>query len=180
MFHTLNSLFARAAVERLTLWLNHLLQAEPIANARLRPHAGRCMQLHFDGWPSVLPPLPSVAFRITPAGLLEWSGDDLPLEPDLQVRVDASNPALSMARALGGTRPRVEVSGDAGFATDLNWLFDNLRWDVQDDLARVVGEAPARELVRLAGGVAAGLREAVRTVGGLVARGRDASSSSPR
>lgn len=180
MFHNLNALFGRAAAERLTLWVNHLLQAEPVANERLRSHAGRCMQLHFDGWPSMLPPLPAAAFRVTPAGLIEWCGDDLPPDPDLRVSIDASNPARSLAQALAGTRPQVDISGDAAFATDLNWLIDNLRWDLQDDLARVVGEAPARELARLAGGVAAGLRQAVRTVGDLVARGRDASSSSPR
>jgi ubiquinone biosynthesis accessory factor UbiJ len=180
MFHNLNSLLAQASAERLTLWVNHLLAAEPVATERLRKHAGRCMVLHFDGWPSILPPLPTTAFRVTPAGLIEWCGNDMPAEPDLRVSVDASNPALAMAQAFTGTRPRVEVSGDAAFATDLNWLFDNLRWDMQDDLARVVGEAPAREISRLAGGVAAGLKEAARTVGGWVARGRDAPAAPPK
>ena len=180
MFHSLSTLAGRAAAERLTLLLNHLLAAEPVACERLRQHAGRCMQLHFEGWPVVLPPLPSAAFRVTPAGLVEWCGDDPPTEPDLKVSIDASNPALAMAQALAGTRPKVEISGDAALATDLNWLFDNLRWDLQDDLARVVGVAPAREIARVAGGIGSGLREAVRTLGGLVARGRDAPASSPK
>ena len=180
MFHNLHEWFGQTAAERTTLLVNHLLSAEPVANERLRKHAGRCMELHFSGWPSLLPPLPSTAFRVTPAGLIEWCGNDIPAEPDLRVTIDASNPALAMAQALGGARPKVEVSGDAAFATDLNWLFDNLRWDMQDDLARVVGEGPAREISRVAGGVAAGLREAVRAVGGLVARGRDGASSRSR
>ena len=74
-----------------------------------------------------------------------------------------------MAQALTGERPKVDVAGDAAFAADLSWLFDNLRWDVQDDLARLVGQAPAREMARVAGGIAAGLREAARAIGGLVA-----------
>jgi len=164
MFHSLNSLIGQAAVERLTLVVNHVIAAEPVAVERLRPHAGRCIQLHFDAWPSLLPALPPTAFRVTPAGLVEWCDDDVAAEPDLRVGIDASNPALAMAQALTGTRPKVEVAGDAAFATDLNWLFDNLRWDVQDDLARVVGPAPAREIARLAGGIAAGVREAVRTL----------------
>jgi ubiquinone biosynthesis protein UbiJ len=180
MFHSINSLIGQAAVERLTLLVNHLLASEPVASERLRQHAGRCVQLHFDGWPSLLPPPPSAAFRVTPAGLIEWCGDNVPAEPDLRVTIDASNPALAMVQALVGTRPKVEISGDAAFATDLNWLFDNLRWDMQDDLARLVGEAPAREIARVAGGIAAGLREAVRTVSGLVARGRDAPAASPK
>jgi ubiquinone biosynthesis protein UbiJ len=99
--------------------------------------------------------------------------------PDLCVGIDASNPALAAVQALTGERPRVEVSGDAAFAADLNWLFDNLRWDVQDDLANIVGPVPAREITRLGGGIAAGLREAVRTLGGLVQRQRDAGAGQP-
>ena len=170
MFHTLQSLVGQAAVERLTLLANHVISSEPIATARLRTHAGRCMQFHFDSWPSVLPPWPPLIFRVTPAGLIEWCGETPVDEPALRVTIDASNPALAMVQAMGGVRPKVGVSGDAAFAADLNWLFDNLRWDVQDDLARIVGAAPARELSRLAGGVAAGVREAVRTLGGLVTR----------
>ena len=176
MFHTLNSLLGNAAIERLTLVVNHVLASEPVATQRLRAHAGRCIQVQFEGWPALLPALPVTAFRVTPAGLIEWCGADLPAEPELRVGIDASNPALAMAQALAGTRPKVEVAGDAAFATDLNWLFDNLRWDVQDDLARIVGAAPAREIARVAGGIATGMREAVRTLSGLVSRGRDAAS----
>jgi len=179
MFHSLNSLLGSAATERAVLLVNHVLASEPIATGRLRAHAGRCIQLQFDGWPGLLPALPSTAFRVTPAGLIEWCGEETPAEPDLRVSVDASNPALAMAQALSGTRPKVEVAGDAAFATDLNWLFDNLRWDMQDDLARIVGQAPAREIARVAGGIAAGLREAVRTLSGLATRGRDAAAGSP-
>ena len=179
MFHSLNSQLGSAAIERVTLLVNHVLAAEPVAAERLRVHSGHCIQLQFDGWPSLLPALPSTSFRITPAGLIEWCGEVAPAEPDLRVSVDASNPALAMAQALSGTRPKVDVAGDAAFATDLNWLFDNLRWDVQDDLARIVGVAPAREIARVAAGIAAGLREAVLTLTGLVTRGRDAAAGSP-
>ena len=176
MFHTLNSLLGDAAIERLTLLVNHVLASESVATQRLRVHAGRCIQLRFEAWPSLLPPLPATTFRVTPAGLVEWCGADAPADPDLRVGIDASNPALAMAQALAGTRPKVDVAGDAAFATDLNWLFDNLRWDMQDDLARVVGPAPAREIARVAGGIAAGMREAVRTFSGLI---RDPSAGQP-
>ena len=176
MLHSLNSSLGNAAIERMALVANHVIGSEPAAVERLRAHAGRCVQLQFDGWPALLPALPNLVFRVTPAGLVEWCGAEPPAEPDLRVSVDASNPALAMTQALAGTRPKVDVAGDAAFATDLNWLFDNLRWDVQDDLARAVGAAPAREIARVAGGVAAGLREAVRTLGGLVSRGRGESA----
>jgi ubiquinone biosynthesis protein UbiJ len=169
MFHTINALVGGASMERLTLIMNHVLASEPVATRRLSPHAGRCIQVRFEGWPSLLPTLPSTTFRVTPAGLLEWCGAELPADPELRVTIDASNPALALAQALGGSRPKVDVAGDAAFATDLNWVFDNLRWDVQDDLARIIGPAPAREIGRIAQGVATGMREAIRTLRGRAA-----------
>lgn len=149
-------------MQRITLLANHVVAAEPQATARLRPHAGRCIRLHLDGWPALLPAPPVAAFVVTAAGLLEWQ--EAPgAAADLEIRVDMSNPARAALQALAGQRPRTEVSGDAAFAGDVNWLIDNLRWDLEDDLARVVGAAPAREIVRVAGAVADGVR-------GLVAR----------
>ncbi len=181
MFHTLNTMVGTAVVERLTLLANHVLSAEPVACRRLQAHSGRCFRLQFDGWPSLLPPLPATAFRITPAGLVEWCGaEPVAAAADLTVTVEASNPALSVLQAAAGTRPGVDVAGDASFATDLNWLFDNLRWDVQDDLERMFGAAPAREIARVAQAVAGGMREAARTLGQLVARGSDAAAARRR
>lgn len=178
MLHSLNSLLGSAVMERVTLLLNHVLSAEPVAMQRLKVHAGRCMQLHFDGWPTRLPPLPPTAFQVTPAGLLEWRGAEV-RDPALRIGIDASNPALGLAQALTGQRPRIEVAGDAGFAADLNWLIDNLRWDVEDDLARAVGQAPAREIARIAGGIAFAIRGAVQAAGALVRRGRNGGLEDP-
>ena len=170
MLHSLQALASTAVIERAILLANHVIAGEPVAVQRLRVHAGRSLLLHLDGWPSLLPALPPLALRITPAGLLEWCGGEPTESPDLRVAVDASNPALALVRALAGDRPRIEVAGDAQFATDVNWLFDNLRWDLEDDLARLIGDAPARELSRLGRSIAAALREAVRGIGGLGSR----------
>ena len=187
MLHTLNVLLGSAVIERATLLANHVIRAEPVAMARLQAHTGRSIRLHFDGWPALLPPLPATAFRVTPAGLLEWVGQGAgegdaaadATAADLRVSIDVSNPAQAVAQAFLGERPKVEVAGDAAFAADLNWLFDNLRWDVQDDLERLVGAAPAREIARFAGGVANGLRNAVRAAGALARRSRDAGWDAP-
>jgi ubiquinone biosynthesis protein UbiJ len=170
MLDTFQQLAASAFMQRLTLLLNHVLAGESAALARLRPHSGRFIRLQMTGWPALLPPLPDLTFAITPAGLLEWIGADAPANVDLRVTVDASNPARSVAQGLSGQRPAVDVSGDAALATDVSWLMDNLRWDVQDDLARVIGDAPAHELARLGGKLAAGMRDAVGALAGLAAR----------
>jgi ubiquinone biosynthesis protein UbiJ len=165
MLQSLNALLAPAMMERLTLALNHVLRSEAVAVERLRPHAGRCIRLHLDGWPALLPPPPAFAFRITPAGLLEWLGPDAPPVAELQLRVDASNPALLAATVLAGDAPAVEIDGDAALATDVNWLIGNLRWDVEADLERFVGARAAHEIARLGSALARGLRAAVRQAG---------------
>lgn len=177
MLHSLQALASRAVIERAILLANHVIAGEPVAAQRLRVHAGRVLVLSLEGWPALLPAVPPLGIRVTPAGLLEWCGDELPDTPELRVTVDASNPALALVRALGGEKPRIEVAGDAQFATDVNWLFDNLRWDLEDDLAKVVGDAPARELAKFGGSVATALREAVRGIGSLASRLRRAGGS---
>jgi ubiquinone biosynthesis protein UbiJ len=171
MFHNIQSALAHEVLERATLLVNHVLSAEPVAAQRLRPHVGRSVRLQVNGWPSWLPPLPELAFRITPAALVEWCGAQAAGSVDLQITIDAVNPAKALAQALAGERPRVDVSGDAAFATDMNWLFDNLRWDIEDDLAKLVGPALAHELARVGRLMAGGLREVAGTVGSMGARG---------
>lgn len=172
MFHTIRTAIASEALERATLLVNHVLSSEPMATQRLRPHVGRSLQLQLADWPAWLPPLPDLSFRITPAALVEWCGVQPPQSVDLQIRMDASSPAMAVLQVLSGGRPRVDVTGDAAFATDVNWLFDNLRWDVEDDLAKIVGAAPAHEMARLARRLAAGLRDAVGAVGAMASRAR--------
>ena len=180
MISNLHSLAGGALMERATLLVNHVLASEPIAMQRLVPHAGRSIAVHFTGWPALLPALPSTRFTITPAGLVEWNrGTEVDAPADLSVSIDASNPALAAWRSLSGERPRVEVQGDAALAGDVNWLFDNLRWDLEDDLAKLVGQGPAHELARLAAGVAAAMRGAARGLSGLAARARGEAPAAP-
>jgi ubiquinone biosynthesis protein UbiJ len=165
MFHTLNSVLAPAVMERLTLVINHVLASENVATERLKPHAGRSVELATSGWPSLLPKPPACVFRVTPAGLLEWAGLEPATTADLAVRVDASNPALLLSKALGGTLPPVAVEGDAQLAGDVNWLLQNLRWDVAADLERLFGPVVAQQLHRLGTALAGALRSAIQGAG---------------
>jgi hypothetical protein len=70
-----------------------------------------------------------LAWRVTPAGLLEWCGPKHRHAADLAVRFDAANPALLAARCWPARRPAVDIDGDAQLAGDVNWLMQNLRWD---------------------------------------------------
>jgi ubiquinone biosynthesis protein UbiJ len=172
MFQALNELLAPAAMERLTLVVNHVLGQEPAAADRLKPHAGRTLAVLPERWPALLPPLPALAFRVTPAGLLEWCGVNGVDAPDLRMHVDASNPAQLLVNTLAGETPAVRIDGDAGLGADVNWLLVNLRWDVADDLERLFGPTAAQTLQRLGGWLARGLKAAFQGASGLVERMR--------
>lgn len=172
MLNTLPGLLTPPLVERLTLLINHVLSGETAATDRLRPHAARVIELRVTAWPSLLPAPPALAWRITPAGLLEWCGVDAAPVPDLTVLLDAANPAALLARLATGEPPPVQVQGDAALAGDINWLTQNLRWDVAADLERVFGPTVAHQLHQAGRALAKGLRAAVAQAGGLAQRWR--------
>ena len=76
--------------------------------------------------------------------------------------------------ALSGERPRVKVTGDAQLASDVNWLFDNLRWDIVDDLEALLGPVAAHQLGQLGGAVGAAMKTAAQALGSVVRGGRKA------
>jgi len=144
-------------MERLTLLLNHVIGREPVAMGRLKPHSGKRLRVDLAGWPGWMPPAPPLRFTITPAGLLEWASptpgagaaevDSTERAADeLVARIDASRPDQLALAALQGRRPSVQVEGDAALAADVNWLAEHLRWDIADDLERLVGPVAAQTL----------------------------------
>jgi ubiquinone biosynthesis accessory factor UbiJ len=172
MINALNELLAPAAMERLTLVINHVLRADAEATRRLALQQGRSVATVFDGWPTWLPPPPALAFRLTPAGLLEWcglAGVDL---PDLRVRVDVSRPARLASQILSSETPDVLIEGDAALAAEVGWVLDHVRWDVAADLERLFGPAAAQALHGAGRWLARGLSAGVKGVGDLADRFR--------
>jgi ubiquinone biosynthesis protein UbiJ len=172
MLHSLQEMLAPAVLERMTLVLNHVLGSEVVATDRMRPHAGRTLELQLTGWPSLLPRPPSLAWRVTPAGLLERCGSTQGATSDLTMNLDAANPALLLARLVGGEPPSVQIDGDAQLAGDVNWLITNLRWDVAADLERLFGPVVGQQLHRLGSALAGALRTALGGAGRLSERWR--------
>jgi len=125
--------------------LNHLLEAEPWARARLAPFAGEACEV-------LAAPLPALHFRIAEDGTLAPADDEARTTLTLTVGPQAL-PAL--LRGEDHFMRAVEVSGNARLASEVLFLVRHLRWDVEDDLASWVGDALAHRLVRTAGGIAA-------------------------
>lgn len=168
MLPHINALLAPALMERLVLVVNHVLSREPRATERLLPHQGRVLRLELQQLPRLLQPAPPLAFRVTPAGLVEWCRE--PVDADLRVRLDAANPAALALQMVGGGMPPLDIDGDAQLATDVDWLLKNLRWDVADDLQRLFGPVAAQEIHRVGSLLARGLRAALQ--GAAVVAGR--------
>lgn len=124
-------------VNRLVLFLNHVLMSEPEAMARLARQKGQRMELVWERVQLQLTP--------TPAGLLERGRFE---GFDLRLTVTETSP-VSMASALArGDKPKVRIEGDVQLAAEINWLIDHVRWDAEEDLARLIGDAPAHTLAQ--------------------------------
>ncbi|MBO1996937.1 hypothetical protein J4714_13925 [Staphylococcus epidermidis] len=62
---------------------------------------------------------------------------------------------------MRGDKPSIRIEGDVQFAAEINWLVDNIKWDVEEDLARLIGDVPAHTLGKFARMAAQGLRQFV-------------------
>lgn len=127
--------------------LNALLDREAWARQRLRAHAGK-------------------AVRVV-VGNLDLL---LAIGPEGRVTV-GTGPANVTARVAGADVSRlldadpaqrlsaVHIEGEAALAHAVADLARDLRWDVEDELARRVGDLPARLLVRTLSGMAQAVRQ---------------------
>jgi ubiquinone biosynthesis protein UbiJ len=153
MFQALLEPLGREALARVTLLLNHVIHAEPEAVRRLSGQVGCSVAVVWQQWPGFLPLPPAPVWRITPAGLLDL--EDGPVDAasaTLQVTLGGSE-LIGWVLSGAAGRPPMDIRGDAGFAAEVSWLAEHLRWDIEDDLARIVGDGPARMLGRVGGAV---------------------------
>jgi ubiquinone biosynthesis accessory factor UbiJ len=118
---------------RLVLLLNHVIGQEPEAMARLARQTGRVVRF---AWRDVV-----VQLAATPAGLLERMPTTAAAE--LTLTLTQQSPFDLARAALQGEKPAVRIEGDVQLAAEVNWLADHVRWDIEEDVARLIGDAPA-------------------------------------
>ncbi len=122
--------------QRLVLFLNHVLMQEKEAQDRLARKKGNVIHVRWG--------LFGLDLLITPAGLLDRASSAA--KPDLLVTVAADSPMVVLQAVLASKPPPVKIEGDVQLAAELGWLAENLRWDVEEDLSRIVGDIPAHAL----------------------------------
>jgi ubiquinone biosynthesis accessory factor UbiJ len=120
--------------------LNHLLQAEPWARERLTPFSGAALELR-------LPLLPALRLAITGEGRLRPA-----LQTESASLVMTFGPEAVPAAFQGEDHllRAVQVAGDSRLANEVLFLFRHLRWDAEEDLARVLGDAAAHRVASTA------------------------------
>ena len=136
---------------RIVLLLNHVLMREPAATERLARQKGHVVMVQ---WRTFF-----VRFLITPAGLLDLAQADA--MADLSLTATDESASTIAQSLLRGDKPAIRIEGDVQLAADVNWLVDHVRWDIEDDLARVVGDAPAHTMGLIARRMAQVLRQFV-------------------
>ena len=135
--------------QRMVLLLNHVLMQEPEAQARLARQAGRVTEARWRMF--------TIRLAATPAGLLEVAAAEG--TPDLTLTITEESPLALAQAALRGDKPPVRIEGDVQLAAEVNWLVDNVRWDIEEDLSRLMGDAPAHALMQAVRGMAQALRQ---------------------
>ncbi len=136
---------------RILLLVNHILMQEPVAMERLARHKGQTVLAQWREF--------KFGVTVTPAGLLDLAADVA--NPDLQLFITEVSPLVLAQTLLDGKKPPVRVAGDVQLAAEINWLVDHVRWDIEEDLSRVLGDAPAHLVVDAARTIARALRQFV-------------------
>lgn len=132
--------------------LNHLLQAEPWARERLAPFAGEAFELR-------APPFPVLRFAIAGDGSLGPAAEGARATLTLTLGAEAL-PAI--LRGEDHFMRAVGVSGNARLADEVLFLFRHLRWDAEEDLSKLFGDALAHRVAGTARDFAAWQKEAAR------------------
>jgi ubiquinone biosynthesis protein UbiJ len=136
---------------RVVLLFNHVLQQEPAAMSRLKQHKGQRILARWQAY--------SLFLSITPAGLLDLA--DAAAHADLSIVLADEAPLDIARRLMQGEKPTVHIEGDVQLAAEVNWLADHVRWDLEEDLARLLGDVPAHLLSQAAEAALAVLRSFV-------------------
>lgn len=120
----------------LTAPLNHLLAQSDWASRRLQAHSGKTLCIACG-------PLRS-RLQITPAGLFSSSEAE---QDDVVITLLANVPFLLVSEPQA-IFAGANLQGAADLSESLAFVFRNLRWDAEADLARFTGDIVAYRLLR--------------------------------
>lgn len=139
-----------AAADFASALLNHLLAQQSWAMTRLRPHAGRALRLRL--------PLAAAVLAI------QADGSVAPAAPDMRADAILTPNPLAWLVAADPAARFVAGGEDAALARELAEIFGALRWDVEEDLSRIVGDIAAHKIAATGAEVLAWHKHAAETI----------------
>ena len=115
--------------------VNHLLARESWARERFKPYAGKTARLACAPF--------ALALVVQPDGLIAATDEAEAQRFDVTVSVPRDALPAFLQGGQAAVMKHVKIEGDAEFATTIAKLAEHLRWEPEEDLARVIGDAPA-------------------------------------
>jgi ubiquinone biosynthesis protein UbiJ len=116
--------------------LNHLLAQEPWAREKLAAHAGKVACIDAG--------VMKVRLTATTDGMVEAAHVEDAATVTIHVKL-SDLPLILQNRERAFSY--VKIEGDADFANTISQLSENLRWEAEDDLSKLVGDVAATRLV---------------------------------
>lgn len=117
--------------------LNRLLESETWARDRLAPFAAQTVEFR-------APALPGIRFTLTESGGVEPA--QTAAAATLTVTL-TSGALWSLPQGIDHALRRIEISGNQELAAEILFLARHLRWDIEEELSRVFGDATAHRMV---------------------------------
>jgi ubiquinone biosynthesis protein UbiJ len=118
--------------------VNHLLEGEAWARAKLESHAGKSVLIKVSDL--------DFRFQIQPSGLITALEPDPARDHSLTISLPPAA-LLAMVQGKDGALKNVDIHGDAELAQAVLFLVSNLRWDAEEDLSRLIGDIAAHRIV---------------------------------
>jgi len=134
--------------------LNHLLRGASWARKRLTPLAGKTVRF-------CIPPFSDLAVTIQASGEVIAAAADSPADTTLTL-TPGLLPRL-LARNEDAYR-EIRISGDEVLAAEILDIAKNLRWDVEQDMSRVMGDILAHRIVQTGANMAQWHAETTRNL----------------
>lgn len=115
--------------------INHLLAQSPKDLQKLAQHRGKIALIDAGI---------AIRLQVDDLGYVINAEEGLPAQ--VTIKIKPANIPLVLGNMEQATS-YVTIEGDADFANVISQLTQNLRWDAEDDLSKIVGDLPAVKIV---------------------------------
>lgn len=117
--------------------INHLIAQEGWAQKIIEKHIGKSVSLQL--------PVGQFVLIIVPGGFSNASLEE-EITPNVSLEVASQAAIEFISGGKSAAAKHVRISGDVDLAHDLSNLASNLRWEAEEDLAKLIGDAPAHRI----------------------------------